>query len=143
MNATVKRYYKLFLQNHGYCTPPGRAVCALRDARTVAEFEELESQGLVRIKAEPEQESYFDVYGEPDNEKERKATEDYLERWGCWAVFSEYFDGDDWQHADCIGMCVYADPMSPVENDYVPELMRAAIQAYKETAFFQDQTVTL
>ena len=34
---------------------------------TIETFRALESDGLVRLRALPETESYFDVYGEPDS----------------------------------------------------------------------------
>jgi len=110
-----------------------QAEMALRDARILAEWRELESEGKVRLIAEPEQESYFDVYGEPDSEKERKAIVEALEDKGCYWVASEYLttcDNDEhevWEQADSIGMCVYDDPTDPFENCYVIDLMSSAI----------------
>lgn len=130
MNKTIQADWRHFLATSGYCSPPGRAACALQSARTLAQWRELENGGLVRLKAEPEQENYFDVYGEPETAKERKAIEQQLDRDGCWIVIAEYFDGTHWQQADSIGMCSgYSNPTDPFQNDYVTDLMRSAIKA--------------
>lgn len=127
---TLRTLFQGFLNNGGYCTPPGRAKCALDNARTVLAFQEYEDAGLVKIEAEPEQESYFDVFGEPESGHERKATIAMLERDGCWCVISKYWDGSQWQLADSIGMCAgYSDPTDPLQNCYVPDLMRSAIDS--------------
>lgn len=131
MNTQLRKDFTRFLNSQGYCTPPGRAACALRSARTLAEWRQAEAVGLVRLQADPEQENYFDVYGKPDSEKERKAIEDCLERMGCYVVYSEVNHGsesrDDWQHCDSVGMCVYDNPLDPFENCYVIDLMRSAL----------------
>jgi hypothetical protein len=96
---------------------------------TIETFRALESDGLVRLRALPETESYFDVYGEPDSAQERQEIIDQIERTGCWFVVSEYLADGQWHHADSIGMCVYNRPLDPAENCYVEDLMRAAIDA--------------
>lgn len=111
-----------------------------RNARILDAFEDAANDETVRIGAEPEQESYFDTYGEPDGyigangrrvsaEQERKETEETLERDGAWFVFTEYRCPccETWIQADGVGMCVYSDPTSPFENCYVPDLMAAAL----------------
>lgn len=107
----------------------GRAAeMALRDARAIARFEELKREGLVRMIQEEESESYFRVYGEPDTDAERKRTLQILERWGCYYVSAEFRSHDgEWETADGVGMCVYANPTSPFENCYVAEMMREAV----------------
>lgn len=91
-------------------------------------------------------ENYFDVYGEPDGytdifgkwhspEQERKEIEESIDRLGCWYVFSEYFDGEEWQRSDGVGMCSgYRNPVCPFQNCYVPDLMEAAIDALENLA---------
>lgn len=117
------------------------ARCSLDAARTILRFRELEAQGLVRMRAEPEEESYFDVYGEPEGyvnaqghrvsaEQECEEMCATLERDGCWRTVSEWFDGDDWQEADSCGMHTgYRNPCDPFENCYVVQEMQAAIDA--------------
>jgi len=110
------------------------AACSLATAKTILAFNDAEKRGLVRLRCEPESESYFDVYGEPeprrgqsqkDANKELEAT---LERDGVWWTCSEYFDGEEWQHADSCGMHAgYKDPLSPWENCYIVQEMQAAI----------------
>ena len=60
--------------------------------------------------------------------KERAETERYLDLWGCYCCLAEYLDTrGTWQVADSIGMCVYANPLDPLENWYIPDLMQSAI----------------
>jgi hypothetical protein len=127
MNKQLRETFRKCL-NHGYSTPPGRAVCALRSARTIIEFEKLEHAGLVRLECIPEEDNYWSVCGKPETEKERKFVEDFIDRWGLWVVCSQYLDDAGWKSADSIGMCMYHDPLSPFENDYVPGLMAAAME---------------
>jgi len=94
-------------------------------------FRNLERHGFVRLRAEPEQESYFDVFGEPDSAEERQEIVDSINLHGCWWVVSE-FRGDDgrWHRADSIGMCAgYQNVLDPEENDYVCDLMASAVNA--------------
>lgn len=107
------------------------ATNAISAARTLVQFSELEDQDLVRITATEEQESYFAVYGDPDTEKERKQITHEIELNGCWFVFTEYKCAccGRWNRADSIGMCVYSNPLDPLQNWYVPDLMYSAIQS--------------
>lgn len=99
---------------------------------TIETFRALESDGLVRLRALPETESYFDVYGEPDSPEERQEIIDQIERNGCWFVVSEYLVDGRWHHADSVGMCAgYENPLDPAENCYVEGLMESAIRAHE------------
>jgi hypothetical protein len=121
------------------------AAQALRAAKIVNDWQSLESDGKVRMEINPEEDSYFDVYGEPDayegeNGKRVSAEQakvelvDLLDRWGCYYVVTEYLDANgEWQHADFIGMCVYLDPADWRENWYIPDLMAEAIRLYTES----------
>ncbi len=109
---------------------------SLRTARILREWDNLESAGLVRLRAEGEQEGYFDVYGEPVSAKERAEIERYLDLWGCYCCLAEYLDTrGTWQVADSIGMCVYANPLDPLENWYIPDLMQSAIDSANAVHF--------
>jgi len=122
------------LRRAGYRPPQ-----ALASAKTVVDFREMEKRDLVRIRAEEEREKYFDVFGDPmgytDNkgrkisaEEEEKEIIRSIETLGCWVVIAEYFDGEEWQHAESVGMCTgYNRPCSPIENCYVSDLMRSAL----------------
>lgn len=99
---------------------------------TIETFRALESDGQVRLRALPETESYFDVFGEPDSAQERQEIIDQIDRCGCWCVVSEFYADGRWHHADAVGMCVgYNDPLDPAENAYVEDLMRAAIGSHE------------
>lgn len=117
-----------------------RAVEALRNAKILQDWDKLEREGLVKLEAEPEQEDYFDVYGEPEGyvnihgrrisaEQEREEIARHLDTWGCWFISSWWRKNteSEWDQADSIGMCVYHNPLNPIENNYVPDLMLSAI----------------
>lgn len=93
-----------------------------------------QAQGLVKIRAEYEEESYFDVYGEPDTKKERDEICRLIDQWGMYCVLTEAKCPccGSWELSDSIGMCIYNDPLSPFENDYVIDLMDSALKAIKE-----------
>ena len=131
------------------------AECSLSSARTLFRFRELEARGLVRMRAEPEDESYFDVFGEPEGyinkqghwvsaEKEREEQLENFEAKGVWVTFSEfwcgdldedgnpeclYADGHNSETADSCGMHTgYNDPLDPFENCYVIGEMAEAVE---------------
>lgn len=120
---------------------------ALHTAKTLESWYCLESASAVRLRAEPEEERYIDVYGKPEAftdgnghfhsaEDALKDLYDTLERWGCWYLVAEYSidGGESWEHADSIGMCVYADPLDWRENWYVPDLMANTISEHAKAA---------
>lgn len=144
LNNRRRDYFRRFLASGGYCIPPGRAACALAKARIFEQWRDAEEAGLVRLRAEPEDESYFSVYGEPGGyrdarghwvsaEEERKAIVEQIERDGCWCVLSEVWTGERWEVADSIGMCIYSNPCDPFQNDYVPDLMSSALMRIQQS----------
>ncbi|MCP4569126.1 MAG: hypothetical protein GY841_16245 [FCB group bacterium] len=120
MKAELVKTYKEFRQA-GY-----RAEHAKYATDALIAFEDRED---LRIVAYPEEGSYFDVYGEPDTEKEKEQILHYLELWGCWCVASEKQcpECGEWEIVDCVGWCCYADPTDPLDNLYVPDLMHSAL----------------
>lgn len=134
---TTLDYYKKFRLHSPFMLVGRNAEMALRSAKTLLRFEELEAEGKVRMKAEDEYENYFDVYGEPETENERKEIIHQIETYGCVYVCSEInnhcecCDNDEWEVADSIGMCIYKNPLSPFENCYVIDLMAAAIKHFE------------
>ena len=124
------------------------AAQSLGAAKAQAQFKELESAGLVRLVQAEELENYFAVYGEPEGytgahgrrvsaEQEREELVRSIEQNGIWYVGSEWraSAADEWQLADGLGMNMgYRNPLSPVENCYVPDLMRAAVEAVRAQA---------
>jgi hypothetical protein len=120
-------YFHRFLESGAYCTPPGRTVCALANARTLIEWKSAGDR--VRLYAEVEQESFADVFGKDIYEREKET----IEMWGCHWVRAEYLAPDGkWTFGDSIGMCVYPDPLDPFQNEHVPDLMRATLDQMKE-----------
>ncbi len=134
LNSEIVRLYCRFRDaGIGHIVGEYAAGC-LRAAKTYYQFRVLEAAGKVRIAAEPEEDNYFDVYGEPDTKQEREAIVAALEQHGCWHVYTEVkcHCCGNWERADSIGMCVYSNPTSPFENDYVIDLMRRAIDLHEE-----------
>ena len=115
---------------------------AWRAAKIVRAFDAYESDGECRIELHEEQESYFDVYGEPDgyvgdcgrrvSAKEARAEiVRQIEQTGCYCVVVKVRNPrtGDFEHLDSVGMCVgYVDPNSPYQNPYVIDLMAAAVE---------------
>lgn len=135
MNTKTLALYRKFREHSPFMLVGHNARLALQSAKTLVAFQEAESAGLVRLVADPEQESYFDVYGEPDDKKQREAIEQSIEDNGCVYVQSEFYDGEDWVHVDGVGMCIYNNPLSSFENCYVIDLMRAALDHVTEPEF--------
>jgi hypothetical protein len=146
MLRTWKNHYYGRLRRSGY-----NAKDALRAAKTWDAFTDAERDGLVRLRAEPEQESYFDVYGEPEGftalngrrvtaEQEREEIAGMIDRDGCWWIVAEWQDSDGfWHAADSVGMCIYRSPLDPGDNWYIPDLMQSALDALEAD---QDATAT-
>jgi len=138
MSAETKKLYAQF-REAGY-----RPHYALSAARTLRLYNALEEH-TARITAKPEEESYFDVFGEPDGyqnkygrwitpEEERAEIIDEIERTGNWCVMAQVYKEcpvcgrGEWHTVDAVGMCTgYDDPTSPLENGYVIDLMQAAL----------------
>lgn len=137
----LRKNFQRFAETGAYCTPPGRMACALHSAKTLEQWELYESAGLVRLIAEPEQESYFDVYGKPDTEKERQEIIRYLDLWGCFCIISQVWIDGKWEHADSVGMCVYARPLDPFDNTHVIDLMASALRQVPQPGEVDSVTV--
>ena len=121
---------------------------------TQTQFDDLESQGLVRIRHEPDYVDFENMCGDmfdPDVntdikpeilEREKEEYCDKLNRDGVWFVISEYFDGKEWQHADSIGA------IEGTDSDicgYTCDLQQAAIDAlisHNYTRHIAPHTVT-
>lgn len=119
------------------------AEMALHAARTLIRFRQLEATGHVRLRVEPEEESYFDAMGVPDDEREAQRMEKILNDSGCWFTCTEFrldVDKDEWEHADSCGMHVgYADPGDPFENCYVIGEMSEALDKLDATLEKEDR----
>ena len=123
------------------------AECSLSAARTILRFLELESDGLVRMRAEPEEESYFDVYGDGElhhaernghpipYEQAKKELIEMLDLHGVWWTVAEWRPDEncEWFQADSCGMHAgYEDALDPFENCYVVQEMQSAIDALEK-----------
>lgn len=94
-------------------------------------WDEAEENGLVRIVVEPEEDNYFDVYGEPDTSEERNDIIEQIDRDGLNHFASQYRKRriDEWETADSIGMVIGDLASSGYEDD----LKRAALDALKKS----------
>lgn len=136
--AQLRLDFQKFLECGGYSTPPGRAACALANARTLLQWRKLQAAGFVRIRQKEDTSpydpgddgAYTNVHGRRVSEEEaKKEIAQMLERFGNWAVVTDYYDDGVWKEADSVCGCVgYRKPCDPFENCYVPQLMAAAIQ---------------
>jgi len=121
---------------------------SLQSAKTVYAFQQLEAEGLVRMRAEPETDCYLDVHGEPEAytakngkrvsaEQAKKELIEILDRYGCWWTTSEYLDENgEWQQADSCGMHTgYENVLCPFQNCYVVDEMAAAVRAAGKRIF--------
>lgn len=139
ITTQLRKDFQRFLHNGPIIATGNQAAFALRAAKTLRGWRELESAGKVRLIQEPEQENYFDVYGEPDTEQEKEAIVEALDRNGCYWIATEYQqtcscgETEQWEQADSVGMCVYDDPTDPFENCYVIQLMESAIEKVRAT----------
>ena len=86
---------------------------AMRAARIDDQWEDLENEGLVRLRGEPDEIARFDdLAGDTFNRKanpdiqesrmvrEEAAFRERIARDGVWGLIGEYFDGEAWRHAD-------------------------------------------
>ena len=77
MNQQLIETYRQFRQAKPFMLAGQDAKLSLHAAKTLIAFRKLESKGLVRLRAEHEMESPFDVYGEPEG---------YVNRQGHWVT---------------------------------------------------------
>ncbi len=140
MNNELLALYKKCREKKPFMLSGRDAECSLSAAKTILAFREAESDGLVRMRCEPEQESYFSVFGDAEIEdasrnghpiskdEARKQLVEILERHGVWWTCSEWFDGEEWHHADSCGMHTgYGRPLDPFENCYIVDEMQSAL----------------
>lgn len=101
MDQNVKEIYKE-LREIGH----NRANGCLQCARKIAFWESLGDS--VRLVAEPEYENYFDVYGEPDTDKERREIESIINAHGLYWVRGEFIDPitETWVQGGSCGMII-------------------------------------
>ena len=131
-NTRLEREFRAARRRNGYGGLVGhRAAHALSEARTRLLWEQAEEASLVRLRLEPEEESYFDVYGEPDSKRERDAIIREIELNGCWYMLGEYRLPDgSWEHGNSIGMITGYD--DPSENWYTADIMAETIDALRK-----------
>ena len=130
MKTEILKEYIKFRQHSPFMLAGRNSELALMSAKTLVAFRQAEADGLVRMRCEPEEENYFDVYGRDGTPAELKRMEEIIERLGCWWTVAEWFDGSEWNQADSCGMHAgYKNPLDPFENCYVIDEMRSALDA--------------
>lgn len=94
--------------------------------------------GRARICVEPEEENYFDVYGEPEGytdadgnevtpEQEREDIIDLIERDGLWYYFAQVRcpQCGNWETVDSIGMVIGSLDGSGYREDFIEAINKA------------------
>lgn len=138
MTKELERMYRRFRADPASMLVGRNAEMALRYARIMLAWEELESKGVVRLRVESDDDYRRHEYDSG------KCTDDHpcaecqaLDKGdGAWGTIAEYRidpdDDDAWETADsCWGHVGYDDPASPFENCYVIDEMAEAIDAYR------------
>lgn len=104
----------------------------MRLAETLETWDDLESEGVVRMRCEPDSDDNdFDPYpGRGADSRKVRAWEQRMHKlddMGCWWYCAEYLDEQtgSWEQADSIGCC-YGDLD---DADYGGDLKRSAIEA--------------
>lgn len=126
---------------------PTTAQSALQQARyriqaegIKAKFQAMEEH-TVRITSHPDDDSYYeDLEGDMFNpdvntdinpsilEREQNEFRARVERDGVWSYSSEYWNGEEWEHADSISGFV-GDDFN--DSGYDTDLMQAALEGYE------------
>lgn len=95
-----------------------------------------EAFGPVRLRLEPEQEFYDDSYidtwtdeTQAYRDKVRKELWECIERDGVWGLIGEFWNGQEWEHADSCWGFVGDDWQN---SGYDIDIMQATIDAYHE-----------
>lgn len=124
MNAAIAKVYRQIQANGGPSSyfPEKHAASALKQARIIVRFRELEDAGLVRLRAEPDEHYNWNEFDPKESEK-----------WGddgAWGSIVDWrvSDEDEWEEGDsCWGHVGYKDVLDPLENCYIIDHMRSAI----------------
>lgn len=136
MNRQLQRLYRRVRKAGVACIVGENAAISLNIARTILQFEALESAGLVEItlRDDPDPDlSYVDTW-EHMSERSREEYKERTYHMGIYGVIGRYRpDPDhDWHVADSIWGCVgYENAASPFENCYVPDIMAQTITALR------------
>ena len=131
MRQDIRIMYRRVRHNGGAGIVGQDATGSLRIARTIVQFDALESAGLVRIECRPDDSpdlSYIDTW---EHMSERELKERLWDQ-GIVGAIGQYRvdEHSGWQTADSIWGCAgYENPPSPFENCYVPDIMRQTIDA--------------
>ena len=116
-----------------------QALTAFDAAKTRVAWHQSDMQGLVRLRVVPDECSDMDnLKGDCFNpkvnadipasrlEREERAFEDRVDRLGVWGIVGEYFDGEEWQHADSVWGFVGEDWQ---DSGYDIDVMRMTLDA--------------
>ncbi len=130
--------YLKFREHSPFMLVGENAALALRAARTLSRWEDLESKGFVKLETTPDEDCQkdWDCPSHCTKDHPCDACRAY-ERDGAWETISYYRTDPEgeWEVADsCGGHVGYRDPSSPFENCYVIDEMNAAIDAYTDMA---------
>lgn len=149
-SAIVRKLYRDVRRNAPWIAPDRQASSCLEAARTLREWDALESMGLVRLQAEPDDDYRPDCdCGDPRcpyrpferGQSETNRLRRDIEAFGSVGEFCLPFvddDGywqpsEDWQHGGSVwGHVGYRNVLDWRENCYIIDIMRETIDAFRD-----------
>lgn len=118
---------------------------AVRNAEIINKWEQLEDDGKVRLKIEPDESADFDdLCGDSFNPKvnpeisynnlmlQKSHFRDKVNQEGVWGIVGEYYNGEKWIHADSVWGFVGDDWK---ESGYDLDVKWETIRQYEELEF--------
>lgn len=138
MTTKLRKLYAKVRKAGLACIVGQSASISLDIARTLEQWQHLEASGLVRIILEEEYSpdvSYLDTWEHLSEQSKKRMIDDIYQK-GIVVVVGQYRNSEDtaWEWADSVGDCQgYDNAADPFQNAYVPDIMRATIDALKQS----------
>jgi hypothetical protein len=128
----MKRIHRFYWQHR---KAGWRPIKAWHAAKVRVKWDALESCHAVRLIEEYDEECSQE-YGRETYWIAGQFRDDFdnVDEDGCWAWVwgDEERPGKHWNTADSIGGCNFRNNLDPVDNDYVIEVMRETIEAFRD-----------
>jgi len=141
MNATVLKHYRRFRANPCWLIKGQNAKLALDSARTLVAFERSEAEGMVRLRAEIDDDcvSWMDDRQRKDWDGEAYGSIGEYRLPECPCCHSR----PSWVHCDSVwGHIGYKDVLDPFENPYIVDIMRSTLDALETALHDRAEPVT-
>jgi hypothetical protein len=114
----LRERFKFFLENDGYCTPPGRAACALESARLEAEWE-----GCDTIRFRWVYDDDLDLSWDEDGSIREGLESGRLEAFGC--ILEQRCKAcGEWEHVDSLFGIIVASLNDPYVRCVQADMLR-------------------